>query len=213
MFGNSSLDDFYDRMWSLNKDKFYSLTLSLFYEYEDESILAKYDMEYLAPQLLKEIKSYLSLENDYVATTTEEKMFEHRESILKHLYDLPMYCSNLLLPLMSEYKILRQVCRHLRDFYGIECIAADKTRTECLYPHYQMILDRGTQFCFDLWTGKRKQEIGDSHYFDEYDVSQCSSKIASLLIDAIPLELDVLYICTSKIKKQPRSTELNGWVK
>ncbi|XP_055836320.1 putative late blight resistance protein homolog R1B-16 isoform X2 [Solanum dulcamara] len=210
LFGNSTLDDFYDRMWFLNKDKFNSLTRSLFYE--DELILAKYDMEGLAPLLLEEIKSYLSLKNDYVATTTEEKMLEYMDSIFKHLYDLPMYCSDLLLPLMSEYKILRQVCRHLRDFYGLECIMANKTRTEYLYPRYQTIVDRVTQFCFDLWTGKRKQKIGDSNYFYKYDVSQCSSKITSLLIDIIPLELEVLYICTSEIKKQPRSTELKGWV-
>ncbi|KAH0678266.1 hypothetical protein KY284_019351 [Solanum tuberosum] len=76
-----------------------------------------------------------------------------------------------------------------------------------------MIVDRVTQFCFDLWTGKSKEEIGDDYYFHKYDVSECSSEITSLLIDIIPLELDILYISTMKIKEEPRSTELKGWVK
>ncbi|KAH0678267.1 hypothetical protein KY284_019352 [Solanum tuberosum] len=130
LFGNSSLDDFYERM-SLNISKFNELTWLLFYQEEDKLILAKYDMECLTPLLLEEMKSYLSLENDYyVATTTEEKMFEYRDRLFKHLHDLPKYCANLLLPLMNEYMILRQVFRHLRDFYELECIAANKTRTE-----------------------------------------------------------------------------------
>ncbi|KAH0681831.1 hypothetical protein KY289_019583 [Solanum tuberosum] len=213
LFGNSSLDDFYERM-PLNISKFNELTWLLFYQEEDKLILAKYDMECLTPLLLEEMKSYLSLENDYyVATTTEEKMFEYRDRLFKHLHDLPKYCANLLLPLMNEYMILRQVFRHLRDFYELECIAANKTRTEYLYPRYQMIVDRVTQFCFDLWTGKSKEEIGDDYYFHKYDVSECSSEITSLLIDIIPLELDILYISTMKIKEEPRSTELKWWVK
>uniref|UniRef100_M1CVN3 Hero resistance protein 1 homologue n=1 Tax=Solanum tuberosum TaxID=4113 RepID=M1CVN3_SOLTU len=213
LFGNSSLDDFYERM-SLNISKFNELAWLVFYHEEDKLILAKYDMECLTPLLLEEMKSYLSLENDYyVATTTEDKMFEYRDRLFKHLHDLPKYCAHLLLPLMNEYMILRQVFRHLRDFYELECIAANKTRTEYLYPRYQMIVDRVTQFCFDLWTGKSKEEIGDDYYFHRYDVSECSSKITSLLIDIIPLELDILYISTTKIKEEPRSTELKGWVK
>ncbi|KAH0756936.1 hypothetical protein KY290_020429 [Solanum tuberosum] len=205
LFGNSNLDDFYDSMY-MNIDKFNDLTDSIFNE--DEFILAKYNMDSLAPYLLKEIKSYLRLKN--VAIMTEENMFEYMDSLLKHLHDLPKYCSDLLLPLMSEYKILRQVCRHLRDFYQLECIAANKTTTEFLYARYKMTVDRVTQFCFDLWTGKYKDY---TYIDDEYSFSQCSSKITSLLIDIIPLQLEVLYICTSKLIKESRSKELEGFVK
>ncbi|XP_055836334.1 putative late blight resistance protein homolog R1B-17 isoform X2 [Solanum dulcamara] len=212
LFGNSTLDDFYDKI-SKNIDKFDRLSCSVFSD-EDKLILVKYNMQRLTSLLLKDMKSYLRLKYDYVAMmSTEEKMFEYMDSLFKHLYDLPMYCSSSLLPLMSEYKIVRQVFGHLRDFYPI--LTANKTSTEYLYPRYQMIVDRITQFCFDLWTGKRKQKSGDpdSYYFNKYDVSQCSSKIASLLIDIIPLELDVLCICTSKIEIQPRSTDLKDLVK
>ncbi|KAG5577977.1 hypothetical protein H5410_058111 [Solanum commersonii] len=199
LFGNSSLDDFYYSMY-MNIDTFNYLTVSIFNG--DEFILAKYNMDSHAPYLLKEIKSYLRLKN--VAIMTEENMFEYRDSLLKHLHDLPKYSSDLLLPLMSEYKILRQVCRHLRDFYELECNKS--TTTEFLYGRYQMTIDRVTQFCFDLWTGNYE------HYDNEYAVSQCSSKITSLLIDIIPLELEVLYISTSKLIKESRSTELEGFV-
>ncbi|KAG5608474.1 hypothetical protein H5410_019755 [Solanum commersonii] len=84
---------------------------------------------------------------------------------------------------LHDYKILRQVFRHLRDFYGLECIAPNKTTTEYLYPRYLMIVDRVTQLCFDLWTGKYN-----------YEIDYLYSKIASLLINIIPLVQDVLYI-------------------
>ncbi|KAG5608478.1 hypothetical protein H5410_019759 [Solanum commersonii] len=71
---------------------------------------------------------------------------------------------------MTEYKILQQVCKHLRDFYPI---------------------------------------LGQQNN----DISQCSSVITSLLIDIIPLELEVLYISTFKLMKESRSTELQVFVK
>ncbi|KAH0685700.1 hypothetical protein KY290_017225 [Solanum tuberosum] len=137
--------------------------------------------------------------------TTEEKMFEY---LFRHLHDLPKYCSDFLLPQMIDYKILRQVFRHLRDFYSI--LVENKTSTEYLYPRFQLTADRVTQFCFNLWTGQYRGDDGD---YKEYDVSHCSSKITSLLINLIPLELDVLYICISKLMKESRSTELEGFVK
>ncbi|KAG5608463.1 hypothetical protein H5410_019744 [Solanum commersonii] len=199
LFGNSNLDYFYVRM-SMNIYKFSYLADSIFIG--NEFILAKYNMDSLAPYLLKEIKSYLRLKN--VAIMTEENMLEYRDSLLKHLHDLPKYCSDFLLPLMREYKILREVCRHLRDFYELECNKS--TTTEFLYARYQMTVDRVAQFCFDLWTGNY------THYDNEYAVSEYSSKITSLLIDIIPLELEVLYISTSELIKESRSTELEGFV-
>ena len=70
-----------------------------------------------------------------------------------------------------------------------------------------MTVDRVTQFCFDLWTGKYKD------FDNEYAFSECSSKITSLLIDIIPLELEVLHISTSNLIKESRSKELEGFVK
>ncbi|XP_049358577.1 putative late blight resistance protein homolog R1B-17 [Solanum verrucosum] len=202
LFGNSNLDGF-DYKIDHNIEKFHYLTDFIFNE--DEFILAKYNMDSLTPYLLKEIKSYLRLEN--VAMMTEENMFEYMDSLLKNLHDLPKYSSDLLLPLMSEYKILQQVCRHLRDFYELECNKI--TTTEFLYARYQMTVDRVTQLCFDLWTGKYKNYT----FFDMYAIYRCSSEITFLLIDIIPLELEVLYICTSKLIKESRSKELERCVK
>ncbi|KAH0692247.1 hypothetical protein KY285_019344 [Solanum tuberosum] len=198
LFGNSNLDGFHYKI-DHNIEKFHYLFN------EDEFFLAKYNMDSLTPYLLKEIKSYLRLEN--VAIMTEENMFVYRDSLLKNLHDLPKYSSDLLLPLMSEYKILRQVCRLLRDFYVLECNKI--TTTEFLYARYQMTVDRVTQLCFDLWTGKYKNYT----FFDMYAIYRCSSEITFLLIDIIPLELEVLYICTSKLIKESRSKELERCVK
>ncbi|KAG5611301.1 hypothetical protein H5410_022582 [Solanum commersonii] len=127
--------------------------------------------------IASKLDDFEKLRMENVAMMTEEIMFEYRDNLLKHLPDLPKYCANLLLPLMSDYKILRQVYGHLRDFYSI--LVANKT----------------------------------NYYYKEYEVSQCYSKINSLLINIIPLELEVLYICTSKIMKESRSTELEEFVK
>ncbi|XP_069153023.1 putative late blight resistance protein homolog R1B-17 isoform X2 [Solanum lycopersicum] len=205
LFGNSTnLDDFYRRM-SLNISKLDTLIWSLFYEEEDKLILAKYNMDRLAPYLIKETASIVLRLKNVAIIMTEENMFEYRKSILKHLHDLPKYCSDLLQPLMSEYNILRQVCTHLRDFYQLECNKT--TKTEFLYTRYQVTVDRVSQFCFDLWTEKYKD------FDNEYDFSECSSKITSLLIDIIPLELEVLYISTSKLIKESTSTQLKRFVK
>ncbi|KAH0756935.1 hypothetical protein KY290_020428 [Solanum tuberosum] len=162
----------------------------------------------LRQDLLMEIQSYMRLGVDYLDTITEEKIFEY---IFRHLHDLPMYSSKLLLPLMTDFKILRQVFRHLTHFFPI--LKANKTTTQYLYPRYQMTLDRVTQFCFDLWTGPYRRDDSDNSFDNEYDVSKCSSKITSLLIDIIPLELEVLYISTSKLMKESRSKELEEFVK
>ncbi|KAG5608456.1 hypothetical protein H5410_019737 [Solanum commersonii] len=190
LFGNSSLYDFNTRM-SLNIKK------SLFDQDKYEGIQATYGMGRLRQDLLMEIECYMRLGIDYLDTMTEDKIFEY---MFRHLHDLPMYCSKLLLPLMTDFKILRQVFRHLTHFYPI--LKANKTTTQYLYPRYQMTLNRVTQFCFDLWSGPCRRDDSDD-----------KEHIISLLIDIIPLELEVLYICTSNLIKESRSTELEEFVK
>ncbi|PHU17391.1 hypothetical protein BC332_13086 [Capsicum chinense] len=137
-------------------------------------------MDDFAHRLIEDIKSYLSLKHDFLAMTTEEKTIEYWDSLLKNLHYLPKYFAKLFLPLMNEYKILRQVCRHLGDF--------------CRLIIKGCITNKTTEYLFKFGTYK------------------CSSKIASLLLEIIPVELEVLYICTSKVKES-RSTELEGFVK
>ncbi|XP_069152468.1 hero resistance protein 1 homologue isoform X1 [Solanum lycopersicum] len=200
LLGNSTnLDDFYYRMY-IHIKKFDLLAEFLFCE--DDLILKKYHMECLAPLPLEEIRNYFSLKNEYVATAIEMKKFEY---LIRNLHDLPKYCYDLLQPLMSEYNILRQVCTHLRDFYQLECNKT--TKTEFLHTRYEVAVDRVTQFCSDLLTGRYKS------YRYEYAISECSSKITSLLIDIIPLELEVLHISTSNLIKESRSKEQEGFVK
>ncbi|KAK4721746.1 hypothetical protein R3W88_011979 [Solanum pinnatisectum] len=144
---------------------------------------------------LDDFYSRISLNIKYLQNLVEqpykaEAPREYTDSLLKHLHD-PKYCANLLLSLMSDYKILWQVCGHLRDFYPL--LVANKTSTEYLYPWFHFTADRVTH--------------------SEYEVFQCSSKINSLLIDIIPLELEVLHICTSKLMNESRSTELEEFVK
>ncbi|KAH0685035.1 hypothetical protein KY289_022787 [Solanum tuberosum] len=177
----------------------------------DEGILEKYnmDMEGLAPLLLEEVQSYLSLKNNVAIMSTEEKMFEYLFTNLQ--YDLPNYSFYFFeyLGPQTDFNILRQVFRHLTDFYPI-LLANKTTTTQYLFPRFQFIAHTFLQFYFDIWTGKYK-----SHYIDKdsSEVSECSSKVSSLLIDIIPLELEVLNISTSKLIKESTSTQLKQFVK
>ncbi|KAH0756934.1 hypothetical protein KY290_020427 [Solanum tuberosum] len=211
LFGDSSLDD--DFYYSMSKkiNKFSVMTRRLL---NDEVVLEKYNMDSLLPLLLEEMEKYLSMKidsNNYVAMTTEEKMFEY---LFTNLHDLPNYLRHSQ---MTDYNILRQVFRHLTDFYPILVANKTTTTTQYLFPRFQFIAHTFLQFYFDIWTGKYK-----SHYLDETFslVSEYSSKlpeyyskVSSLLIDIIPLELEVLYICTSKFIKESTSTQLKLFVK
>uniref|UniRef100_M1CVW2 Hero resistance protein n=1 Tax=Solanum tuberosum TaxID=4113 RepID=M1CVW2_SOLTU len=195
LFGDSSLDDFYERM-SNKINKFSVMTRGLL---NDEVILEKYNMDGVVPLLLEEMQSYLSLKNDnYVAMITEEKMFEY---LFTNLHDLTNITSYR--PMSTKINILRQVFRRLTDFYPI-LLANKTTTTQYLFPRFQFIAHTFLQFYFYIWTGK---------YKSSYDADEYSSKIASLLIDIIPLELEVLYISTFKLMKESRSTQLKRFVK
>ncbi|KAG5608445.1 hypothetical protein H5410_019726 [Solanum commersonii] len=191
LFGDSSLDDdFYYRM-SKKINKFCVMISSLFYQ------------DNVVPLLLEEMESYLSLKNDnYVAMTTEEKLFEY---LFTNLHDLPNSTSYLDDERMSKkINILRQVFRRLTDFYPILLANKTTTTTQYLFPRFQFIAHTFLQFYFDIWTGK---------YKPIYDADKYSSKVSSILIDIIPLELEVLYISTSKLIKQSTSTQLKRFVK
>ncbi|KAH0692246.1 hypothetical protein KY285_019343 [Solanum tuberosum] len=174
------------------------MTRSLFSQ--DKFIQAKYKMR---GPLMEEMESYLRLKNDnYVAMITEEKMFEYLFTIL---HDLPNYSSYLFeyLRRQTDYNIFHQVFRRLTDFYPI--LLANKTiTTQYLLPRFQFIAQTVMQFYFAIWTGKYKPRYGDD---------ECASKITSLLIDIIPLELEVLYISTSNLIKESTSRELKRFVK
>ncbi|XP_049391836.1 putative late blight resistance protein homolog R1A-3 isoform X3 [Solanum stenotomum] len=208
LFGDSSLDDdFYYRM---------SKKINKFYQDNDEVILEKYNMDGVVPLLLEEMESYLSLKNDnYVAMTTEEKMFEYLFTNLHDLTNNTSYLDGDLYYRMSKkINILRQVFRRLTDFYPI-LLANKTTTTQYLFPRFQFIAHTFLQFYFDIWTGKIKPNYYGEYSFynsEYYKVSECS-KVSSLLIDIIPLELEVLYISTSKLIKESTSTQLKRFVK
>ncbi|KAH0681828.1 hypothetical protein KY289_019580 [Solanum tuberosum] len=204
LFGDSSVDDDFYYSMSLKINKFCGKISSLFSQDNDEVILEKYNMDSLVPQLLEEMESYLSLKNDnYVAMTTEEKMFEYLFTTLHYLPINTSYLKDDKICRMSEkINILLQVFRRLTDFYPI-LLANKTTTTQYLFLPFQVISDRVMRFYFRIWNGKYKL----------YKRSHCSSKITSLLIDIIPLELEVLYISTSKLIKESTSRELKQLVK
>ncbi|XP_049391841.1 putative late blight resistance protein homolog R1A-3 isoform X7 [Solanum stenotomum] len=196
LFGDSSLDDdFY--YWMSKKINKFSV------------ILEKYNMDSLVPLLLEEMQSYLSLKNDnYVAMTTEEKMFEYLFTTLHYLPINTYYLKDDKICRMSEkINILLQVFRRLTDFYPI-ILANKTTTTQYLFPRFQFIAQTVMRSLFSIWPW-----YGEDLYSYNYKLSQCSSRITSLLIDIIPLELEVLYISTSKLIKESTSRELKRFVK
>ncbi|KAG5608469.1 hypothetical protein H5410_019750 [Solanum commersonii] len=214
LFGDSSVDDdFYYRM-SIKINMVCGMILSLFSQANDEVILEKYNMDGVVPLLLEEMQSYLSLKNDnYVAMTTKEKMFQY---LFTNLHDLLNNTSslddNLYYRMSKKINIFRQVFRRLTDFYPI-LLANKTTTTQYLFPRFQFIAQTVMQFYFRIWPGMYKLWYDKDMCTYNYKLSQCSSKITSLLIDIIPLELEVLYISTSKLIKESTSRELKRFVR
>ncbi|XP_049391844.1 putative late blight resistance protein homolog R1A-3 isoform X8 [Solanum stenotomum] len=202
LFGNSSFDhNFYE--WMSKKINTFSVMTQALFCQVNEVILEKHNMDSLVPLLLEEMESYLRLKNsNYVAMITEEKMFEY---LFTNLHDLPNYSSDMFeyLRCRTDYNIFRQVFRRLTDFYPI-LLANKTTTTQYLFPRFQFIAQTVMQFYFDIWTEKYKLRYGDD---------ACASKITSLLIDIIPLELEVLDISTSNLIKESTSRELKRFVK
>ncbi|KAH0676656.1 hypothetical protein KY285_024457 [Solanum tuberosum] len=154
--------------------------------------------------LLENIKSYISshryAEPSHVTTMTEDHFVELLDAIHMYLQSLLKCCSESILPSMTQYELLQNVFGNLRDFHRLKvngCVEYEII--EYVLPHLQLMVLRVVNFCcFTL--------------VDESAVSLVNSKLANLLVEVIPVELEVMHICCTTLKGS-KSEEVERFIK
>ncbi|KAH0671389.1 hypothetical protein KY290_025647 [Solanum tuberosum] len=146
--------------------------------------------------LLENIRSYISshihAEPSRVTTMTEDRFVKLLDAILMHLQCLHKCCSKFIFPSMTQYELLQKVIGNLRDFHRLKVNGCIEYETiEYVLPHLQLMALRVVNFCcFTL----------------------VDSKLANLLVEVIPVELEVMHICCTNLKGS-KSEEVERFIK
>ncbi|KAM3268208.1 putative late blight resistance protein R1A-3 [Capsicum chacoense] len=160
-------------------------------------------------QLLENIKSYISshryAESSHM-TMTEDRLVELLDVIVMYLRYLPKCCSKLFLSSMTQYELLENVCGNVRDFHGLKINGCVEYETiEYVLPQLQLMAQRVVNFCLTLLDYRLKEK-------DELVISQFNSKLANLLVEIIPVELEVMHICSTNLIAS-KSAEVGCFIK
>ncbi|KAM3281987.1 hypothetical protein P3S67_027634 [Capsicum chacoense] len=138
-------------------NKIHDLVQSLFHQNGEDMLLKlKY---HDVPHLLENIKSYTG-SHSYAEPSvimTEDNLVELFDAILMYLQYLPKWCSELIIPSMTQYELLQNVFGNLRYFHELKVNG----------------------------------------------VSRVNSKLANLLVAVIPVELEIMHICSTNLKASP----------
>ncbi|KAK4716683.1 hypothetical protein R3W88_015021 [Solanum pinnatisectum] len=144
--------------------------------------------------LFENIKSYISYAEPSLVTMTEDRLVELLDAILMYLQYLPKLCYEFIFTSMTQYELLQNVFGNLRDFHRLKVNGCIEYETiEYVIPHLQLMAQRVVNFCFTLLYCQLDE-------LDESDVSQVNSKLANLLVEVIPVELEVMHICCTNLK-------------
>ncbi|XP_049355093.1 putative late blight resistance protein homolog R1C-3 [Solanum verrucosum] len=149
--------------------------------------------------LLENIRSYISshiyAEPSRVTTMTADRFVELLDAILMYLQRLLKCCSESIFPSMTQYELLQNVIGNLRDFHRLKVNGCVEYETiEYVLPHLQLMALRVVNFCcFTLWDYRVDTFYG-------LDDSLVDSKLANLLVEVIPVELEVMHICCTNLK-------------
>ncbi|KAH0671390.1 hypothetical protein KY289_025883 [Solanum tuberosum] len=159
--------------------------------------------------LLENIKSYISSHSYYEpsrVTMTEDHLVELLDAILMYLQCLLKYCSALNFPSTTPFELLQNVFGNLRDFHRLKVNGCVEYETiEFVLPHLQLMALRVVNFCFTFLDCQ-------VYKFNESDVSRVNSKLANLLVEVIPVELEVMHICCTNLKGS-KSEEVGRFIK
>ncbi|KAG5608005.1 hypothetical protein H5410_029497 [Solanum commersonii] len=185
-------------------NEIHDLVQSLFHPSgEDMLVNIKYH------DLLENIKSYISshsyAEPSHV-TMTEDRLVELLDTILMYLQCLLKCCSTLNFPSTTPFELLQNVFGNLRDFHRLKVNGCVEYETiEYVLPHLKLMALRVVNFCFTFLDCQ-------VYKFDESDVSRVNCKLANLLVEVIPVELEVMHICCTNLKGS-KSEEVGRFIK
>ncbi|KAH0737310.1 hypothetical protein KY290_036015 [Solanum tuberosum] len=159
--------------------------------------------------LLENIKSYISsysYAEPSCVTMTEDRLVELLDAILVYLQYILKCCSEFIFPSMTQCELLQNVFGNLRDFHRLKVNGCVEYETiEYVLPHLQLMALRVVNFCFTLLNCQLNK-------FNESDFSLVHSKLANLLVEVIPVELEVMHICCTNLKGS-KSEEVERFIK
>uniref|UniRef100_K4C0N2 Uncharacterized protein n=1 Tax=Solanum lycopersicum TaxID=4081 RepID=K4C0N2_SOLLC len=173
--------------------------VQLLFHQKGDVMLAKL-MNHSVPSLLNNIESYIKSHDfsESSATKTEDHLVEHLDAVLVYLQYLPKCCAELIFPIMTQYELLQNVYGNLRDFHELKvngCVEYDTI--EHVLRQFQIMVQSVGFFCLILL----RCQLDERDENDEILViSQVESMLANLLVDIIPVELEVMHICSTNLK-------------
>ncbi|KAH0670234.1 hypothetical protein KY290_025655 [Solanum tuberosum] len=135
-----------------------------------------------------------------VTTMTEDRIVELLDAIHMYLQNLLKRCPALFFPSRTQYKLLQNVFGNFRDFHMLKvngCIEYEII--EYVLPHLQLMALRVVNFCcFSI--------------VEELAVSLVHSRLANLLVEVFPVEMEVMHICCTNLKGS-KSEEVERFIK
>ncbi|KAG5607656.1 hypothetical protein H5410_029148 [Solanum commersonii] len=192
-----------DEISSISND-IHDLVQSLFHPSGDDTLV---NIKYY--DLLENIRSYIrshSYAEPSRVTMTEDRLVKLLDAILMYLQCLLKCCSMLVVPSMTQYELLQNVFGNFRDFHRLKVNGCVEYETiEYVLPQFQLMAERVGHFCFTFLDFQLDE-------FDESDVSRYNSKLANLLVEVIPVELEVMHICCTNLKGS-NSEEVGRFIK
>uniref|UniRef100_A0A3Q7GME4 Uncharacterized protein n=2 Tax=Solanum lycopersicum TaxID=4081 RepID=A0A3Q7GME4_SOLLC len=156
--------------------------------------------------LMKNITSYISSHSYSEPTMTEDRLVEILDAILMFLQHLHK-CSKLIFPsITTPFELLQNVFGNLRDFCRLKVNEFLHEYKAIVYVlPLQLMVERVVNFCFTLLYSQLA-------IFDELDVSLVKSNLANLLVEVIPVSLEVMHLCCTNLEGS-KSEEVGHFIK
>ncbi|XP_075105234.1 putative disease resistance RPP13-like protein 3 isoform X1 [Nicotiana tabacum] len=189
----SDLEEFEDVM-TRKEQRIRDLLRSIF-NHVGRNMLFKYDMHHGLPCFMDNMDDCISsrYRSESTATMTEEQL----DLLLLNLHHLSKYHAKQVFPSVSEYEILQNVCGNIKDFHGLKVNGSfEHDIIEYVLPQFKLMAERVGLFLWDSWIH------GDSRLFE----------LAHLLLNVVPIELEVMHICFTNLKAST-SAEVGNFIK
>ncbi|KAH0657487.1 hypothetical protein KY289_026235 [Solanum tuberosum] len=136
-------------------------------------------------------------------------MDKQLDLLLFNLYHLSKHRAEKMFPRVPQYEVLQNVCGNIRDFHRLivnGCIKHEMV--ENVLPLFQLMAERVGHFLWEDQTdenaqlSKRDENGRDSRLF----------KLAHLLLNIVPPELEVMHMCYTNLKAST-SEEIGPFIK
>ncbi|PHT28229.1 hypothetical protein CQW23_32166 [Capsicum baccatum] len=149
----------------------------------DKHFRCKYNMNQVLRSLTDNIEDCIS--SWHYSKSSVIMSEEQLDFLLLNLHHVYKFLAENKFPLVTEYQILRNVCDDMKDFHGLivnGCV--EHEIVEYVLPQLQPMAERLGLFLLDVLINKDAGVL----------------KLVHLLLNSIPIELEVMHICFTNLK-------------